>query len=99
MKPVNLDLYCFQNLLLVLIFMFQSTIFQSCKDGSSWVEPVRLNKAEDKVSCSRIQSSDSAGGEKNFIQADNGEAIFLMSNTGPTFWKADKIWQILLQEI
>ena len=45
--------------LFVLILLSQSTIFQSCWDGSS------LNQywAADKVSCSRTQHSDSAGGE------------------------------------
>ena len=38
--------------------------FQSCRDGSSWVEPVL--KA-DKVSCSRIQHSESAGDETRTI--------------------------------
>ena len=38
---------------LIWFFMSLSTIFQLCQDGSSWVEPVRIN-----VSCSRTQCSD-----------------------------------------
>ena len=38
----------------IWFFTSQSTIFQLCRDGSSWVEPVlRIN-----VSCSRTQRSD-----------------------------------------
>ena len=33
----------------------QSTVFQFCRDGSSWVEPVL--KAKINVSCSRTQGS------------------------------------------
>ena len=46
-----------------LILDIQVTpIFQSCRDGSSWVEPV-LFAADKRPSCSRAQHSDSAGGE------------------------------------
>ena len=40
--------------------MSQSTIFQLCRDGSSWVEPVL--KARINVSCSRTQHSDFSDG-------------------------------------
>ena len=42
----DLDLYCFHIMTcmypssLVLVFMSQSTNFQSCLEGSSWVKPV-----------------------------------------------------------
>ena len=44
----------FDNLGLFLFwfYMSQSTIFQSCREGSSWIEPVLIT---DKVSCSRTQ--------------------------------------------
>ena len=52
-------------------FTFQLTFFQSCRDGSSWVESVQT----DKVSSWRIQHSDSAGGE---TQPRNPSVLSLM---------------------
>ena len=51
-KPDNESMLC-----LIWFFMSQSTLFQLCRDRSSWVEPVlsRIN-----VSCSRTQRSDAS---------------------------------------
>ena len=55
----NIFFYFRPNILLLCLIWFftpQSTIFQLCQDGSSWVEPVL--KVRINVSCSRTQRSD-----------------------------------------
>ena len=59
----RLNLHCFSRLSFKFkkkkkrFFTSQSTIFQLCWDGSSWVEPV-LGKGRINVSCSSTQYSD-----------------------------------------
>ena len=70
---------------LILFFAYQSTIFQLCEDGSSWVEPV-LSKIN--VSCSRTQRSDACEARTGNTTALS-EALFNWATALPN---VDKIW-------